>query len=388
MKRKFRIILACGVVAALLAGCSSNENINVELKEHITMGNKYLDELEYEQALTEYMAAVDIDKENKEAITGIETVCMNYTDALLEDDATLEECEKLLETLEKNYATTLSENIQNKIVEVEKIIEVKKSEKVVVEQTGKDEQRRQWLEKLYVLLLENEEAALEYMANHTVESSYSPEGDTENGIVVEYWEDGYFFGEKINGSYQSTGIAYQAIFKNNGRITYEKYDGEWKDGKPNGMGEYTCVYGAGVEENYSCIDKFVVSGTFTNGYYDGEIEIVRYQDIYNMLDWWPDGMYEEMKYSCVMGEVIADSVTQKSRFCIPANGYEVPVEERDYEWTDWGDWKEVEILSSGDTSTSHALVVMYNDHFIENKYFLDEGRGVFGSVFHYPQNYQ
>lgn len=82
LKDKKKIIITVGIAAALILVLSAGAVVysnspNQRLKRHLNLGYKYLEELDYEQAVVAFQAALTIDPKDKEALTGISTT---YTD--------------------------------------------------------------------------------------------------------------------------------------------------------------------------------------------------------------------------------------------------------------------------------------------------------------------
>lgn len=126
MKRKRILFIGMAVIlfVVIAAGIVVSGNGNKEINEHLSLGDKYLEDLEYEQALVEYGIVLDIDPDNSAALTGIENVCMEYAgNALLDTEkVSIENLESLLIVLEENYQLTRLDSIQGKSNEIKKII--------------------------------------------------------------------------------------------------------------------------------------------------------------------------------------------------------------------------------------------------------------------------
>lgn len=120
---------------------------NSDLKNHIDLGRKYMEDLQYEQALAEYKAALEIDPDNQDAMNGIETATLQYADSLLENpqQISVEEFENLINLLEESYQLTEINSIQVKMEEIKTTIkenEKKKQEAERLEETKKKEEER------------------------------------------------------------------------------------------------------------------------------------------------------------------------------------------------------------------------------------------------------
>lgn len=151
MKNKLGKKIVIGIVALfiLILICSLfiGDIGNSEAKEHINLGNKYMEDLDYEQALAEYMTALEIDADNKKASAGVETASVEYAGKVLEGELTIEECSDLLNVLEKSYTLVPRESIDNKVMEIKQIISDKeKLKKEAKDQEEKEEKLIKWRE--------------------------------------------------------------------------------------------------------------------------------------------------------------------------------------------------------------------------------------------------
>ena len=132
------VVIAAGIVG----------NGNEEIHEHLSLGDKYLEDLEYEQALAEYRTALDINPDNSAALAGIENVCMKYAGSALIDTekVTIENLENMLVVLEENYQLTKLESIQGKGNEIKKLITEKEQYQKEYEKEAKEQQKEEGYE--------------------------------------------------------------------------------------------------------------------------------------------------------------------------------------------------------------------------------------------------
>ncbi len=101
-------ILVVGVVAALLIGLVARGGGSRGLQGRLDLGNKYLDELEYERALASFEAALNIDPMNVDAYLGIVEVYIRTN-----------EFKKALEIAKEGYEATGDERLKEKIDMIE-----------------------------------------------------------------------------------------------------------------------------------------------------------------------------------------------------------------------------------------------------------------------------
>lgn len=102
------ILVAFGVVLTINVRSANREKA---LQEQLDLGNKYLNELDYEQAIVAYEAAIEIDPMSVEAYLGLADTYLN-----------MEDFEKAKEVLQAGYDATGDERIKEKITELEEII--------------------------------------------------------------------------------------------------------------------------------------------------------------------------------------------------------------------------------------------------------------------------
>ncbi len=106
VKRALIIGLMAVLYSFLLCACSKPVPIEVQIQEQLDLGNKYLTEMNYEQAVIAFTKAIELDEKNIAAYEGLGSVYMaqnNYSDAI-------DTYEKLLEMDNTNpvYYHTLS----------------------------------------------------------------------------------------------------------------------------------------------------------------------------------------------------------------------------------------------------------------------------------------
>ena len=109
-KRIFIIVLTIGVllftgllVRSIVLGGNGNK-----IQKQLDLGTKYLDDMDYEQALVAFEAALDIDPMNADAYLGIVEVHIRTN-----------EFEKALEVAKEGYETTGDERLKEKIDMIE-----------------------------------------------------------------------------------------------------------------------------------------------------------------------------------------------------------------------------------------------------------------------------
>ncbi len=84
VKRALIIGLMAVLYSFLLCACSKPVPIEVQIQEQLDLGNKYLTEMNYEQAVIAFTKAIELDEKNIAAYEGLGSVYMaqeNYEDA-------------------------------------------------------------------------------------------------------------------------------------------------------------------------------------------------------------------------------------------------------------------------------------------------------------------
>ena len=102
------VVVACTIIVCVFIATGSDQR---RLDSLLDTGNKYLSELDYEQAIVAYEAAIAIDSKCEEAYIGL-------ADAYV----AMGEFEKALEILNEGYELTASENIMAKIEAVNALL--------------------------------------------------------------------------------------------------------------------------------------------------------------------------------------------------------------------------------------------------------------------------
>jgi tetratricopeptide (TPR) repeat protein len=308
-------ILAAGIVAliAVVAGiCFGIYNTPAKkLARQLDLGQKYLAELDYEQAIVAFNGAIEIDPMCAEAYLGkaeayeglgdleaaLETleegyertgenadikeqlvqICLALADSYLDIDAAssaedkIEACQKAIEILERGYDRTKDERLSQKLAEVQAALEQAQAlERIeaVINQLAQSCQQEDYDA---VFSLMQSDAYAQFLADITwVEEKYIV--DTAYGKIGIYQvASGYYnygdymiyYGDYEGDVRQGEGvwIAYY-----DGNNYYSK--GTWESDVPQGY--FTCR-----EWNSKLDGKVVyrvISGNVNNGLWDGEVE--------------------------------------------------------------------------------------------------------------------
>lgn len=136
MKKKTKsiIILATGLVLviAILAICLGyNSSASVKLKKQLDLGQKYLTEQNYEQAVVAFEAAIEIEPKSPDAYLGLADVYISQNNL-----------EKVSVVLQNGYEQTKDENLKTKLDEVNAEIFRLEEEKKKAAGERKEKERR------------------------------------------------------------------------------------------------------------------------------------------------------------------------------------------------------------------------------------------------------
>jgi tetratricopeptide (TPR) repeat protein len=113
------IVVVILVVAAIIVNGSGNQN---NLRDQLDLAEQYLSDLDYEQAITAYEQALEIDPKCEEAYL-----------ALADIYVTLEDYDKALEILNEGYEQTGADSIVEKIEEIQNLLAEQEKAKEVSE---------------------------------------------------------------------------------------------------------------------------------------------------------------------------------------------------------------------------------------------------------------
>ena len=92
-------ILAAVVIAAVVAGVAYSRSDAVRFRRQIDLGNKYLEELNYEQAIAEFTRALEIMPDDESALSALASAYIGWGSSLLES----QDYEKAVDILEEGY---------------------------------------------------------------------------------------------------------------------------------------------------------------------------------------------------------------------------------------------------------------------------------------------
>lgn len=113
------LVIVAGIDLGIGAGKAENSRKNT----YIAMGEKYMDDLSYEQAIASYTTALQIDPSDQKCLTGLEAACMAYTEEVLqmsENNITLQLLREVIALCERSNLLLESERLEERIAELQR----------------------------------------------------------------------------------------------------------------------------------------------------------------------------------------------------------------------------------------------------------------------------
>ncbi len=303
MKKKFLITFIFVLLICMLVSCGKVTKA-IDVDEHIAIAEKYLIEMNYEEAYTYFLEVIEVESMNVRAYLGI-------TDAQIH----LGKKEDAIEVLNKGYELTENENLI-KIVSAIKNSDIDGyialSKAYIAE--GLSDKAEELLRRVYeetgdkiigsaLLLIDisNKESndyikLLEVLVEDIQSEDYLSVGNTLKGdeyrklvdyinkngtIMYQYrdtnigvYTDGFLYcGDMIDGIRDGNGIWFDSSVRNN----YEYYIGQWENDYPNGEGTLIKSLDESLiekEPNHSYPLGTSVKGFFSNGIYNGNFTLI------------------------------------------------------------------------------------------------------------------
>lgn len=294
--KKIKRTVVYFIILLLICGCEKTKTIEQQIVEQMELGEKYLLEQRYEEAIVVFNKAIEIEPQNivlyerlayAYSLQGNEEKMLEtiYKGIIIVQELTGEEREKFVAYAEE-ILLEIIENYKQK-GDLDKAIEIAEHGKEISEvisekleeliRKKKAEEKRKYifeegeelLEQLYQaaqsedyskisLLISSEEADTIIWSNLGIDDSISyPE---DNGIQMQiyikpvyddsvydeergYWYlgTGVYYGNLVNGKKEGSGWAILNFAPEDSPGSYQKFDGEWKNNAPNGNGELISV---------------------------------------------------------------------------------------------------------------------------------------------------
>ena len=296
LKKKSIIIALLFIMVAVIV-VIAGMNVRSARKEkeyntHIEAAEKYLTELDYEQAIAEYTLALEIEPNAEEVLNGLEKTYLAYADALADSG----EYEKAIQILNEGYAQTGRESLQEKLTQIQEMqAQAEEEERLEAE---REEILKPYMQQVYELMAaEDYEKVWDIFGEITkIENIdillqkgdylYFPEeNETQTGIgagiylvrdwygiysPVEISEDdknniAFYYGNYIEGKREGKGVSVI-------RYCASVFNGEWENDAPNGYGELEMDTNGGVNGK---VLNFTICGNLVDGLWDGSVSFKR-----------------------------------------------------------------------------------------------------------------
>ena len=333
VKRAVSVLAAMLVVFGLLTGCG--KSVEKQIAEQLELGNKYLTESDYEQAIVAFNRVIELDPKSLEAYCMLSEIYMqqgSYEESLKlvekaeEIYGSLENKTEVDETWYKRICANVESEIENYAVSSdesefdflkdnfsEKLESIKYPDKYLNQMSDDmKEINQEYTEKLKYLYDNFKDSDLEAISDffrHHI-GYYDLEGreDGEHIHISAFIESDMYYGKKIYYG-ETNALGYPdgfgvAMCEDNG-VTYnctyfgswengkrsghgilfatdltgavDYYDGNWEDDKPNGAG---VVYDETMAVNidpWRYLDEisqyYKYEGNFVDGLYDGDFNV-------------------------------------------------------------------------------------------------------------------
>ncbi len=303
------LVVSLSIVSVVAALVVHSKDPMKKLEEQLALGDRYLDEMNYDMAVSAYKAALEIEPTNAKAYLGLADAYVGqgkFEEAIdnlargyeLTADSQILECEvntildwadKLFSEEELEYAIkvlreglerTADERISKRISEIESYARQQEEQKQREEETRKRQSvYDDFLKQVYdhmskadhekmVELTSSEDLGpvLNQMNEDGIDRLvYAPEGNADTfsgesaGVYIETFGIGYYYGEYDSGNRSGHGILARYVSEDCHTI----FEGQWENDKANGEGVI-------IDEDMSGIRK--IRGNFVDGLQDGTME--------------------------------------------------------------------------------------------------------------------
>ena len=129
------IVMAAIIVGFVVQGGREQKLVT----SHLELADKFLEELDYEQAITEYTAVLEIEPKNQRALNGLETAYLEYA----RDYKEAEEYDRAIDILKKASEVFQSEILIQQIHIIEKAKEEKRAKELEQEKEREQEKKEE-----------------------------------------------------------------------------------------------------------------------------------------------------------------------------------------------------------------------------------------------------
>ena len=286
MKKILGFISAVIMVCYLGACAANTEN---QWQEQYDLGVRYLSEGNYEEAIIAFTVAIEIDAQKPEGYHGLADVYVARGDI-----------DAAITTLNQGYEETGDSSM------IDRLVELENEQSPILTEEGK--RNLTWA---YNLLGANDYIALCQEGNQLyIDRKYTFPFDDYIGLCFDGAElrrnfDGigmkiidsryWYFGQLVSGEPEGIGVSYCYCpqVESNGTLSYELYEGEWRNGKANGDGTLTNMIGNTAGEQCS----YTYEGVWVDNAINGDVVEI------NCVG---DKVESEYHYACDSGFYVLD----------------------------------------------------------------------------------
>ena len=260
----------------------------IDIAEQLSLGEKYLLEMDYEKAILAFNKVIKVDPRNVKAYLGLADAYVGTGDI-----------DKAIKTLKKGLKLTGDESIRAKLER----LKIRKNAASLLEplyQAFADGDR----EAATALMQSEEYIALSGSAVYEEPYYYGKtlEGNTRNGMGLGCYSDNYYYyGQWENDVRSGKGLWIRVVHGDDSALESYTYEGNWKNDLPNGQGSIYLVIDETrleKEEDHTYALYTESTGIFKDGYYDGVFSITWNMDSGEIHHWTPtynDGIGQAMQ---------------------------------------------------------------------------------------------
>lgn len=321
-KRNTPILIAIAIVIlALIVTCVvlfvKSNSPEKRLQTQLDLGSRYLEELDYEQAIAAYEMALEIDPMNVEAYSGLAEAYLgtgdedkaidtlltgmdrtgddSLTDQLVDIYMDLaaplidaEKYDEALVILKEGYDNTGSKKIKDKIDEIESLLKAIEEER---QRQEEEDRKNEILRTVGQMVVTDPQNYYWSAAPNYEEDFYARLAELDGPVFFEYegqyigvYPSGFiYYGEVKDGERCGHGLWYYGT-----EYAYSITDCSWSDDKPNGHSDY-CVFRdeskMEKQPNYTYSISSSESVNVVDGIYDGEATIIWNMDSGTVHEW-------------------------------------------------------------------------------------------------------
>lgn len=350
--RRIIVILAVVFSASVIGFIAFTNSPAQKLKRQLDLGEKYLSELNYEQAVAVFKEALAIDPNSQEVLSGLKEAYTQWSDSLLVSEKYEEALKRLNEALsvlpedaslgekrvlvyldwaesyasaqdydnairiaEEGYETTKDKRIFDRL-------SVYKEQKLLLEKKAEREsyyvERKEIIDRFLSMMKDEDyDSLFDNMWNDEIVSRLEPyteplliiNGEVElaptgTGFGLYKAGNGRFccyYGDLTEGKRTGKGVMFYTSVEYDGTSrSYRVFNGEWANNMPNGYGVETRIHDELGQNRYGI--KSVYAGDYVDGYENGD----RQEDVYLK-----DGRHFMFEFKC--NEGVKEKITVDGR---------------------------------------------------------------------------